>query len=515
MPVKAAIYVRISRDSSGERAGVDLQEKECRALAKRKGWEVADIYSDPDVSAWSGKARPDYQRMMKDIRDGKVNAIVAWHLDRLTRTPRELEDFLLDCDNAGVKNFGTVSGDIDLGSRDGLVMARILGAIARKSSDDASARIRAKFDQKAAKGEWKPTYYRPYGYNQVDGKLVIHEGEAAVVREIAKRVLGGESRTAISRDLHARGLRTSTGKPWSVTRMAKLLRSPTVTALRIHRGEVFGEGSWDPILGRDTWEKVGAKLRRTGGAQRGRQRHVLTGVVRCGRCREKLSAKRRTDGAAIYKCQSDSAAACGSLSVVASPVERIAADTAFTHFPFKGIELKKASPNDTEYQAVRVRLADLAEAEADITGQRVKGTLGSAAFVQAIREVADERDALEKDLVSIERTAQQAEWTMEATRIFIGPPDSFDGLPPEDIEWWRNLVGAVFEQIVVDPAGKGSRFAPERVRLIPRQGFEAAATPVLREVSPPPWLLFSDELQPPYSKRLFERLHAIEEMQSP
>src|SRR2546428_3359847 len=113
MGVQAAVYVRISKDSTGERAGVERQEKECRALAKSKGWAVAAVYEDNDISAWSGKKRPEYERMLADIRKGKIKAIVAWHLDRLTRSPKELESFLDDCAAAGVKHFGTVSGDID------------------------------------------------------------------------------------------------------------------------------------------------------------------------------------------------------------------------------------------------------------------------------------------------------------------------------------------------------------------------------------------------------------------
>ncbi|MDP9331508.1 MAG: recombinase family protein [Actinomycetota bacterium] len=484
MAIQAAIYVRISKDSTGERAGVERQEKDCRALAETRGWDVTGVYSDNDTSAWSGKKRPEYERMLADIRSGKITAIVAWHLDRLTRSPKELESFLDDCASAGVKRFGTVSGDIDLGSRDGIVMARILGAIARKSSDDASARIRAKFDEKAAVGQWKATGYPPYGYDQVDGTLVIRKEEANLIREAAKRVLAGESRTAIIREFHARGLRTSTGKAWSLTRLAEVLRSPTITGLRIHRGEVMGEGNWEPILEREVWERVGKQLRRSGSAPRGRRRHLLTGTIICGRCGQRLFAKRRSDGTRVYKCPSDSAAACGSLSVVADPVERIAADTAFANFDFGKVGPQVDTSEDAEVQAAQDRLQELAEAEADITEQRINGPLRGTAFVQAIQMVAAERTVLENQLSSLERKARPL-WTLEATQVLIGPPDTFSRLHPDEIEWWRDLLGTVFKEIIIEPAGKGSRFRPERIRLVPREGFEGAATPVLREGEQP------------------------------
>ena len=66
------------------------------------GWEVHDTYVDNDMSAWSGKARPEYQRLCEDIKAGTVDGLVVWHADRLHRHPRELEDFMALIDAAGM-----------------------------------------------------------------------------------------------------------------------------------------------------------------------------------------------------------------------------------------------------------------------------------------------------------------------------------------------------------------------------------------------------------------------------
>ena len=66
---------------------------DCRALAERRGWVVAQEYVDNDQSAYRGKRRPEYGRMMEDLKDGFIDAVVVWHLDRLTRHPAELESF--------------------------------------------------------------------------------------------------------------------------------------------------------------------------------------------------------------------------------------------------------------------------------------------------------------------------------------------------------------------------------------------------------------------------------------
>ncbi|MGI8789543.1 MAG: recombinase family protein, partial [Actinomycetota bacterium] len=174
----AGIYVRISSDPQGLRAGIDRQEADCRALAESRGWDVI-VYSDNDLSAYSGKTRPGYQRMLSDIGDRSIGAIVTWHLDRLTRSPKELEHFFEVCDQAGMKNMATVTGDIDLSTSDGRLQARIMGAVARKSSDDTSRRLKRKFESLAQEGKYGGGR-RPFGYER-DG-VTLRAEEADLIR---------------------------------------------------------------------------------------------------------------------------------------------------------------------------------------------------------------------------------------------------------------------------------------------------------------------------------------------
>ncbi len=89
---RAAVYARISSDPNDTSLGVTRQVKDCLTLAERKGWTVGEVFTDNDVSATSGRARPEYQRVMAALAAGRFQALVVWDVDRLTRTPRELED---------------------------------------------------------------------------------------------------------------------------------------------------------------------------------------------------------------------------------------------------------------------------------------------------------------------------------------------------------------------------------------------------------------------------------------
>src|SRR3954471_21164706 len=96
-PRAVAVYARISQDRDGDGQGVKRQVADCRAEAARRGWPVAEVYVDDDVSAYSGKVRPAYARLVVDLADGHRDAVIVWHLDRLHRSLMELEHFVATC----------------------------------------------------------------------------------------------------------------------------------------------------------------------------------------------------------------------------------------------------------------------------------------------------------------------------------------------------------------------------------------------------------------------------------
>ncbi|WP_310715014.1 recombinase family protein [Streptomyces lydicus] len=150
MTTRAAIYVRISQDRGGAGLGIARQEEDCRALCVRKGWDVIDVYPDNDVSAYSGAPRPKWQELLADINEGIVNAVVCWHVDRLTRSPRELEDVIDLADRHGLE-LATVSGEIDLATPTGRMIARMFGC-SRTSRGRAQGRAPAEAAPSGGRG---------------------------------------------------------------------------------------------------------------------------------------------------------------------------------------------------------------------------------------------------------------------------------------------------------------------------------------------------------------------------
>jgi DNA invertase Pin-like site-specific DNA recombinase len=286
---KAAIYVRISEDREsrgGAGLGVKRQEDDCRALASRLGWAVVEpIYEDNDVSAYSGKPRPSYRRLLADLRTGVADAVLCWHTDRLHRSPVELEEYIEVCQPREIPTQTVKAGPLDLATPSGRLMARQLGAYARFESEHHSDRAKRARLQAATDGRWIGGL-RPFGYG-ADGMTLI-EAEADAIRWMAAEVLAGNSLRSIARKLNAEGTFTSQGRPWTPRAVALLLQRPRNAGLSQHRGEPIGPAKWPAILDSDTWRGVVAVLgdpTRNTTTSRARK-WLLSGLALCGVCGE-------------------------------------------------------------------------------------------------------------------------------------------------------------------------------------------------------------------------------------
>jgi DNA invertase Pin-like site-specific DNA recombinase len=278
-----AIYVRISFDFEGTGLGVERQLKDSLALAQRLGWEVGEVYRDNNISASGKKPRPEYLRLLAALEAGEHNALICYDLDRLTRSPIEVEHIIELAERKRI-SLATVGGNVNLATPEGRLHARIKASVARHEIEQTSKRIRRMMQDRAEKG--LPHGAPGYGYRRVDGRDVLEPTEAAVVREIAKRLLCGESVKAVTEALNARGIPSPYGRGWSrVTTRHVVLRERNA-GFRRHQGRIIGKGDWEPIFDEDTYYRLHALLGdparkvTTGNAYR----YLLTGIAKCGKC---------------------------------------------------------------------------------------------------------------------------------------------------------------------------------------------------------------------------------------
>ena len=296
---RAVVYVRMSQDRSGEGAGVERQEESCRGLALARGWDVVAVVDDT-ISASKLKAsqRPGWRQVLAMIEADEVDIVLAYHLDRITRTMLDLEELILLAveHNIGV---ATSTGDIDLTTDTGRMVARILAAVARGETErKADRQVKAAVQRaKAGKPCWAT---RPFGYER-DGKPRAEE--AALVRQAYADVLQGASLASITATFAASGLLTSkrgqnridplTSKvigtfsgEWDTPTIRNLLLSERNIAKSTYRGDRVADATWEALVSEETFRAATYVLtnasRNSGGG--GVRQNLLTGVAVCAEC---------------------------------------------------------------------------------------------------------------------------------------------------------------------------------------------------------------------------------------
>lgn len=192
--MRAAIYIRISADQTGEGLGVQRQLDDCLALADRLGWKVVRRYDDNDLSAYNGKRRPGFEAMLTEMAIGKFDSLLCWHVDRLYRSMRDLER-LIETAEANRVTIKTVQGgDLDLSTSAGRMVARILGSVARQESEHTAERRKRANAQKAVAGGG------PHG--QLHARRRDHHAGRELCYQLARETQGAQ------RAHHRRGGRT-------------------------------------------------------------------------------------------------------------------------------------------------------------------------------------------------------------------------------------------------------------------------------------------------------------------
>jgi len=475
----AAIYCRISLDRAGAGLGVARQEEDCRELAKRLGWPVAAyVYVDNDVSAYSGKPRDEWQKLLAHVESGAVDAVLCWHVDRLTRSPRELEDVIDLADRHGLA-LATVTGDIDLATPTGRMVARLLGASARYESEHKGERQRRQIRQFAEAGHQVAGGRRPYGYALERGtgriKATVDPVEGPIVGDCARRVLAGEAIASIVRGLNQRGVLTSAGNPWRRTTLRRMLCSARISGRREHIptdsyqgvrplvGEIVSTKSdWPGIISAADSDRLRTLLSRperrltTGGSRK----HLLSGILHCARCGQPMVG-RSSRGVLRYVCNKNpdgGKAACGRMFVTAAPTDDLIRDAVLkvlnkTEFADR-LRHRDAPPDDLH---ARIRAAE-DELEA-LAADHGAGEISRSEWRSARVPLAARLESLRRQLSQTTQTS--------ALEGFVGTlAEMQERWNSANVSQRRAVICAVLEKVIVKPARLRRRFDPNRLEPV-------------------------------------------------
>lgn len=456
---RAAIYARISRDKVGEALGVARQEADCRKLCADRGWEVIEPpYIDNDVSAYDpSKTRAHYERLLRDIAAGRVDAVAVWDLDRLHRRPMELEEFTLACERAGVTQLATVTSIVDMGTGDGMLVARIKGAVAAEEVRKTTARIRRKKLELAERG-LPSGGGRAFGYAR-DGMTIV-EPEAAMIREAANKVLDGATLASIRDRWQASGIPPVGGGVWSTKSVRNTLIRPRYCGDREHNKVVIGFAAWPAILQRDTWESVNAILsnpeRRNAPTN---ARYPLKGLLECGECGNTMPAMPRGH-TRMYGCRKSlGGTRCGHVQVTADPVEEYVLPRLRKLASNPKVRELLESENEASANEVRALVAERAKHAVNL--RRIEddygdGKINAATHGRQCKRIQSRIDPLEMRIATIRANTMLGR---------LGPNLDL-AWPQMTVDEQQQVLKLLVSAIKVRRATAGNRFDPRRVSFI-------------------------------------------------
>lgn len=454
--IRAGIYARISSDREGDNLAIGRQLADCEELAARRGWEIAERYVDSDLSAWSGKVRPEYRRLLEEIEARLIDAVVVYHADRLHRHPKELEEFIDLCQRTDTK-LATVSGDLDLSTDEGQLMARITGAVAKKSSDDMSRRIRRKHQDIALAGRPSGGGTRPFGYES--DHRTARPAEAAIIRECAARVLAGDSLRSICIDLNDRRVETVKGSRWSPQTLRRILMSARISGQREHHGEIVALGEWDAIITPAQTQRLRAKLgdpdRRT---NRSARRYLLPRLLRCGHCGMRLHARPRDDGSRRYVCVSGPSGGCGKTTIVADPLELFTVEAVLHRLDSPELAAAlNGRHDDPEGAGWQTEIEQAQEQLDELAAMWGSNEISRSEWLKARATIQQRQDTARRRLAALNRTSVLSEHLGNAA----GLRERWAGLT---LTRQQQIVAAVLDHIVVGPGRRGfNKFDPARL----------------------------------------------------
>ena len=256
--LRCAVYTRKSSEEGLDQEfnSLDAQREACEAYIasqKPEGWLlVPDRYDDGGFSGGTLE-RPALKRLLADIEDGRVDVVVVYKIDRLSRS---LMDFskLVEVFDGHAVTFVSITQSFNTTTSMGRLTLNILLSFAQFEREVIGERIRDKFAASRARGMWMGGH-PPLGYEVRDRKLVVNETEAAMVRMIFERFLRVGSATVLVRELAAEGVTTKRGKPIDKGFLYKLLNNRVYVGEAVHKGVAY-PGEHQAIIGRDLWDKV-------------------------------------------------------------------------------------------------------------------------------------------------------------------------------------------------------------------------------------------------------------------
>ena len=432
--LRVAAYARVSTSSDEQLISLDAQKNHYEVLIRsQKDWEFAGLYFDEGISGTKMAKRDCLLALLDDCGKGLIDYIIVKSISRFSRnTVDSIETVRRLCD-MGIYIFFEKE-NIDTGKMEGELLLSILSSLAESESRSISDNETWSIKRRFMNGTYKISY-PPYGYDYIDGEMVVNEKQSKVVRWIFGQVLSGNSTAEIARKLNEEGVATKRGGSWTSTTINGMIRNEKYTGDVIfqksysderfarhrnngERDQYYVTDHHEAIISHEDYEAANAILDRNG-AEKGihadirkyQNRYCFSGKIICGNCGA-VWKRRKISGYFGYACTTHLADkdACGMKSIREDSI--MAAFTTMLNkliFSHRQIlkpyleSLKTSSSDDSLHriQQIQTLLAQNTEKRETLTMLMTQGIIDPVLYSQETNELLSQADSFRDEIEAL------------------------------------------------------------------------------------------------------------------
>ncbi|MDR2559530.1 MAG: recombinase family protein [Oscillospiraceae bacterium] len=340
--LSTGIYVRVSTEEQAQEGySVRGQTDKLKSYALIKEWDIYDIYADEGISGKNIIDRPAINRLMADVECGKVNNVLVFKVDRLTRNTKNLLE-LVELFNTHNCSFNSLTESIDTQTASGRMFLKIIGIFAEFERENIIERIKVGCERKVREGYTLACICISYGYDRPNGQKIptINPCESEIVKEMFSMYVNQNySMNKIARELNERKIPTKKGaRMWASSTIRSMLMNPTYIgkvryATKDEHRYFEANGLHEPIISDELFQFAQERLKNIPHISRTKhpkEQSYFCGVMVCGRCGAKITTHNYKSGknaetyTTAYKCRAMSSSEiekCESYCVTHSKVE--------------------------------------------------------------------------------------------------------------------------------------------------------------------------------------------------
>ena len=466
------IYTRVStQEQANEGYSLGEQADRLKSYAKAKDWTVANVYEDGGFSGGNTN-RPALQKLINDVKRKKVDAVLVYKLDRLSRSQKDTLNLIEDIFIKNGVEFISMSENFDTSTPFGRAMIGILSVFAQLEREQIKERMQLGAVARAKDGYFHGGGFIPIGYDYANNELTINDYEAMQVREVYDLFLAGKSICGI-RKIMAKKYTNKYGNWASDSTVKSCLTTPLYYGKIVYAGKVY-DGRHEPIVSEELFNQVQERFKQLTIENPKRKTAfkpttLLGGLIWCQTCgaryhthhidgRKHLKESKGHKGWDYYTCYSRHrpsskmarAKSCDSKNWRVDIANQLVIDEIlklqYDEEYIKSIMGSKKEPSlNTKKATLEARVEEINKQLDKIMDLYQLGNIPLDSIAKRIEDLTIERDKLEAELLNINDIKEDKKISLTGVKDIVKNAKTI--LDSDDMEAKRNLVSSLIDRI--------------------------------------------------------------------